>query len=179
MTRREWSSGLLAVLTGGTVLAMGPWSLTQPLLTATPHLARVGCRGELNQAPSLGTAKCLGDISGVERPEEGEAGLSRGSPICLGLWSGISAGPGLILCGSRRLPIPQSCMHLQMPLVSITETQLSFELSKNQNGSRRRELWKCARLATHSRSASGVRLPRTCRWPSCWENTWGAGSLSR
>lgn len=106
---------------------------------APPHLARVAGRGEPNQAPSLGTAESLGDISGVERPKEGEAGLSRGSPVGPGLWSGISASPRPVLCGSRRLPIPPSCAHLQTPLVSVAEMQLSFELSENQNGSRRRD----------------------------------------
>lgn len=139
MTRREWSPGLLAVLTGGTVLATGPWSLTQPLLAATAHLARVGCRGELNQASSVGTAKRLGDISGVERPEEGEAGLSRGSPICLGLWSEISASPRLILCGSRRPPTPQSCMPASPDAFGFYRRNAALIRIKNRNGSRRRE----------------------------------------
>lgn len=58
---------------------------------APPHLARVGGRGELNQAPSLGVARHLRDISGVERPEAGEAGSRCGSSVCLRLWSGKAA----------------------------------------------------------------------------------------
>lgn len=58
---------------------------------APPHLARVGGRGELNQAPSLGVARHLRDISGVERPKAGEAGSRCGSSVCRRLWSGIAA----------------------------------------------------------------------------------------
>lgn len=58
---------------------------------APPHLARVGGRGELNQAPSLGVARHLRDISSVERPEAGEAGSRCGSSVCLRLWSGKAA----------------------------------------------------------------------------------------
>lgn len=94
--------------------------------------------------------KHLRGISGVERrPEEGESGPSQGSSVCLGLRSGISANPRLtplesqpLLCGSRSLPVLQPELGLQMPLVSIKETQLAFALIKNQNGSRRQELLK-------------------------------------
>lgn len=58
---------------------------------APPHLARVGGRGELNQAPSLGVARHLRDISGVERPKAREAGSRCGSSVCRRLWSGIAA----------------------------------------------------------------------------------------
>lgn len=111
---------------------------------APPHLARVGGRGELNQAPSLGVARHLRDISGVERPEAGEAGSRCGSSVCLRLWSGIAAWPGLFLLDLSRSSVAagafQSCSpacSLQMPLVSMEGTQLSFGLIKNQNGSRR------------------------------------------
>lgn len=76
---------------------------------AFPYLARVGGRGELNQAPSLGMARHLGEVSGVERSEAGEAGSSCRSSVGLGLWSGIVAYPRLIL------PEPQPVLRQQEP----------------------------------------------------------------
>lgn len=116
------------------------------LLTVIHHLVRVGRRRKLNQAPSLGTAKPLEGISGVERrSKEGEAGPSHGSSVCLG----ISANPRPILpesqplpCASRSLPILQVHAQSLDAFGFYERNTLAFALVKNQNGSRRQELPK-------------------------------------
>lgn len=80
------------------------------------HLARAGCQGELNQAPSSGTAKRLGDISGVERRPEGRGWPESWVFRVPGALVRISARPGLVppasrrlLCGSRSPLVLQPC----------------------------------------------------------------------
>lgn len=61
---------------------MGPLNLTWSLLPAAPHLVTVGCRGELNQAPSLGVAKHLGAFP-VEEEARGGRSWSKSWVFCL------------------------------------------------------------------------------------------------
>lgn len=107
------------------------------------RLARVGCRGERNQAPSLGMAKHLGDTSAAEA--RGRRGWSELGVFCLPgalvrklshPQAGCPRAPAVPVCQQEP---PSPACSLQVPLVSTEEMQLSLELVKNQNRSRSQE----------------------------------------